>query len=299
MRILFINNVSTERCGVRTFGEQMVNALNRAGDAVTVWDGTYSAVKQFGYLPHEMPTQFKEFDLVHLNWDPQAINHYLPEHFAGGPPLSLFLHDVPPNSTCPVYGVAAWRFGFEPYGDVDVIDEPIPPTPTGLDPVPNRVVIGVSGIRNDAGAVVVQQLCKERGWECSIPSWQRGSPWLSTNDEIRRLARCTVNVCWYATSGRGKSMAAAFCCAARRPLICSGSTMFSALWPYEDEIYFPARFGFPEHHADDWATQLPILVDEVLRDLKRGEELIPNRVCYELSWDQIIQRVRMRWRGVR
>lgn len=289
MKILFINNSSTEKCGVRTYGEQMIAALRRAGDDVTEWDGTYSAIyERKTYLPADVGA----FDLVHFNWDPQAINHYLPEHFAGAPPLSLFLHDVPPNSTCPVHDIAKWRFGFEPYKDVDVIDEPIPPTPSGLDPVRADVTIGISGIRVDAGILKVAEICSDRGYTLATSAGHDGSRWLSTNDEIRRLARNTLNICWYHTSGRGKSMAAAFCCAARRPLICSNSTMFSALWPYEEEIYFPAP-------GADWGLALPALVDEVLRDLENDDALIPDRVCHELGWDHLIQRFRMRWRGFR
>lgn len=297
MRILFINNLSTERCGVRAFGEQMVKALERAGDEVLVWDGTYSHVKANGYLPANADS----FDLIHLNWDPQAINHYLPEHFFGANrPLSLFLHDVPPNSTCPVYDVARWRFGHEPYGNIDVIPHAVPRTPSPLDPPDHRgVTVGVTGIREDEGFVAVRQLCIQRGWTLNEPQWRVGGRWLSTHEEIRRLSRSTVNVCWYHTSGRGKSMAAMFCAAARRPLILSGSSMFSSCWPYEDEIYFPADFSSEEQHRLSWVTDLEPLIDEALRDLDAGEAMIPDRICDELSWDRVIQLVRYRWEGNR
>lgn len=300
MRILFINNASTERCGVRAFGEQWVKALERAGDQVVVWDGTYSNVKANGYLPPNAQT----FDLIHLNWDPQAINHYLPEHFfssgSHNRPLSLFLHDVPPNSTCPVYDVARWRFAHEPYGTIDVLPHGVPPSPNPLDaPSHMGVTVGVTGIRDDEGFAAVRTLCIQRGWTLNAPSWKSGGRWLSTAEEIRRLSRSTVNVCWYHTSGRGKSMAAMFCAAARRPLILSGSTMFSACWPYEDEIYFPADFSDEAAHRLSWTTELEDLIDEVLDDLDEGEAMMPDRICDELSWDRVINRVRQAWAGVR
>lgn len=292
MKILFINNVTTERCGVRAFGEQMVKALERAGDVVTVWDGTYTTVTQFGYLPPDLD----RFDLIHLNWDPQAINHYLPEHFAGGPPLSLFLHDVPPNSTCPVYDVARWTFAHEPCKGTIVIPHAVPPTPRALPPVREGISIGVTGIRSDPGMAKVQALCEQRGWRVNLPAWHTdGGSWLSTDDEIRRLARNTLNVCWYQTTGRGKSMAAMFCCAARRPLVLSGSSMFSALWPYEEEIYFPQFFCLPDYHEREWETELEGLIAGVLHDLDLAEAQIPDRVCDELAWDRVITAVRGRW----
>lgn len=281
MRILVITNASTERCGVRAYGEEMIAAIRRAGHTVDVWDGTYSAVVAHGYLPHAS----WRYDLLHLNWDPQAINHYLPEHFRPGlPPLSLFLHDVPPNSTCPVFDVARWRFGFEPGDGIQVVPEGIPPSPAGLSAGPaaaDRPIIGVTGIRNDPGMAMVADACQRHGWAFNAPSWWTGGPWLSTDDEIRRLSRSSVNVCWYQTTGRGKSMAACFCLAARRPLVLSPSTMFSALWPYADEIFIGSRFDVE-------------VLEEGIRSALRLP-VVAKRAIQELAWDRVIEPVLAAW----
>lgn len=293
MRILFITNRSMERCGVRVFGDLMIAALERAGLDVDVWDGCYSTVVEHGYLPRDL----YRYDLVHLNWDPQAINHYLPCHFAGAPPLSLFLHDVPPNSTCPVFDQARWRFGFEPWQGVDVFEEPVPPTPPLLpspyDVPDGPIVIGATGIRDDPGMHAIEAVCRHNGWVFNGPVWRTSAGvgaapanWLSTDDEIRRLAQSTVNVCWYHTSGRGKSMAAMFCCAAKRPLILSGSSMFSALWPYPHEVY---------SYRDFEQATLEAGLQAVVRQVQAGTALRPDTVCWRLGWDRQIRQILRAW----
>lgn len=284
MKILFVTNASMERCGVRLYGAQMIDALRGAGIEVQIWDGGYEHCRQEDYLPRGVP----DYDLIHFNWDPQAINHYLPQHFAGYPPLSLFLHDVPPNSTCPVQGEARWLFSFEPTPGSIVLPEAVPTTPADLSmPPSDHIRIGVSGIRNDAGFLQVREVCTAHGWETSEPRWWSGGPWLSLEDEIRRLAACHVNVCWYHTSGRGKSMAAMICCAARRPLLLSNSTMFSALWPYRDEITIGRDY-----------KALEDLLEACVEDAKDEAELgaVPDRVCRELAWSEVIKPVIAAWK---
>lgn len=297
MRVLFISNFSTVRCGVRVFGDLMADALERAGVEVTRWDGAYPTIAMTGrYLPHRIDC----YDLVHLNWDPQAINHYLPLHFSSRetPPLSLFLHDVPPNSTCPIFEQARWRWGFEPAEGVEVFEEPIPPTPSDLPAPAAAITIGVSGIRDDPGTALVQQVAAERGWTVSLPDWQRGGVWKPVDAEIRRLASSTINVCWYHTSGRGKSMAAAFCCAARRPLLCSGSSMFSALWPYSSELYLARETHQGGEVRETWyQRELGRWLDLIVGQIERGTERVPTKVCRELAWDRQIAQVVRAWRG--
>lgn len=314
MKILFISNLSTERCGVKEYGLHMAAAIRRAGHEVVEWDGTYSSVYHHGYLPAALVTA--GYDLVHLNWDPQAINHYLPQHFngtyyeaqptrgSGCPPLSLFLHDVPPNSTCPVYDIARWRFGFEPYQDVQVVPEAIPPTPTDLPEPPTsppgHYVVGVTGIRSDPGMEMVRNVCQKAGWEFNAPLWWTGGPWLSAEDEIRRLARSHVNVCWYHASFRGKSMAANYCCAARRPLVLSGSSMFSALWPWESgddmEMYIIRKTHRPAGEVSHYTEKT---LEWWIRVAGECAHIRPATVCDILSWDEVIKPILARWEAGR
>lgn len=281
MRVLFITNSSTERCGVRVYGELWMEALRGAGVEIDEWDGTYEHARRYGYLP----TGVEAWDLVHLNWDPQTINHYLPEHFAGAPPLSVFLHDVPPNSTCPVAGVAKLVMAHEPGEGISVIDHAVPdyrgmlylPAPGGLP------VIGLTGIRRDAGVEQARELCKRRGWVFSEPPWWNGGPWLSTKEEIARLSACDVNVNWYHATGRGKSMSAMMGVAARRPLVLSPSTMFSALWGYRDEITFGGDLSDAE---------LEDCIDEALSCIR-----IPKNARVEQSWAVRAEQIKALWEG--
>jgi hypothetical protein len=281
LRVLYISNESSVRCGVRAYGEQWVAACRRAGVSVTTFDGSYTHIKT---IDNYLPTDALDYDVVHLNWDPQTINHYLPQHLAPiADRFSLFLHDVPPNSTCPVIDLARWVWSYEPLDGSVVLPHGIPPTPDALPPPDPPVVIGLTGIRRDPGIGQVQELCAARGWTVNQPAWwtDEGQPWLSTDDEIRRLARSTVNVCWYHTSGRGKSMAAMFCLAAQRPLVLSPSTMFSALHPYGEEIVIGATTDI---------QGLEACVQQALTQ----PYAIP-RVQQDLAWDAIIHPVLTAW----
>jgi hypothetical protein len=292
MRVLFITNTGSSRCGVKAFGEEWVASLRRLGVDVTVWDGTYTAVKA---ADRWIPEDAASYDVIHFNWDPQTINHYLPQHFDGlEDKLSLFLHDVPPNSFCPVQGIARWVWAFEPGDDLQVLPEPVPPTPAWLPaPVLDPITIGVSGVRQDPGHFEVGTLCRARGWTLNAPGWWAGpiaatlqaGAWLSNDDEIRRLARSTVNVCWYHTTGRGKSMAAMFCVSAGRPLVLSPSTMFSALLPYGS-------------HEGIWrtlSTAIPVLEVTIMAAIRsRG---IAPQVQRDLGWDRVLQPVLAAWRA--
>src|SRR4051812_16343580 len=81
--VLFVTNSATQRCGVRIYGELWMNALRATGVEIIEWDGTYSTIYGRGsYLPSRAELEALGVNLIHLNWDPQAINHYIPEHFA-------------------------------------------------------------------------------------------------------------------------------------------------------------------------------------------------------------------------
>ncbi len=299
MKVLFVTNSSTQRCGVRLYGELWMQALRAAGVEVVEWDGTYSTIYHRGsYLPPDA----EAYDLIHLNWDPAATNHFLPEHFPAEVPLSVFLHDVPPHSTCPVAGRADLLLAHEPGEGIVVIDHAVPDyQPPLWSPKPShRVVIGTAGIRNDPGVELVDQVCRAHGWHHSRAG---ESGWLTTEQEIDRLARCTVNVAWYATSGRGKSMGAMFMVAAQRPLILSGSSMFSALWPYADQMYTATqthrRAGHPQWTLTPrYQTDLKALLAVVLHAVEEGHPIIPVDAARQLAWSRLAPRIATLWRGV-
>lgn len=295
MRVLFITNSATERCGVRVYGELWMAHLRQAGVEIDEWDGTYQSIQARrtddwdGYLPRYLD----HYDLLHLNWDPQAINHYVPPHFGTAvPPLSVFLHDVPPNSTCPVAGIADLLLAHEPGEGIVRIDHAVP---TYRSSVPilaarpsSQLIVGTSGIRDDPGVALVEQVCQRNGW-----IHNRNKRWLTTEEEIDRLAKSDVNVCWYATSGRGKSLAAMLMVAAQRPLVLSGSTMFSALrgyWPTQTRTHDAL------HQPTAWYHDLDHLTGVIQGAAHRGSR--PTYAADALSWTRCAQQIKALWEGV-
>lgn len=219
MRILNVSNHSSTRCGIQAFGAQMTTALRRAGAEVTDWDGEYSSVYRNGYLPMDCPT----YDVIHVNWHPITINHYLPIHFPTGPLLSVYVNDLPPWSGCPIWDRADIRLASEVYPGTSRLVYPVVDWVPDL-PEPNpTLTIGTTGVRND-GTDEIQQAVEARGWIFNGPS----PTWLSLEEEIRRLARSTVNLLWY-TNNRGISGGSMTALASRRPLVINGSTMFDHL----------------------------------------------------------------------
>jgi hypothetical protein len=299
MKVLFITNSATQKCGVRVYGELWMDALRTAGVEIDEWDGTYPSIMARGgeYLPETVD----EYDLVHLNWDPQAINHYIPEHFASVfdrqlPPLSIFLHDVPPNSTCPVAPCADLLLAHEPGEGIVVIDHAVPDyRPTNTVPY-ETFTVGTSGIRNDPGVELVQQVCDRNGWWHSRSGEGRG--WRTTEGEIARLAQCHVNVCWYATSGRGKSMAAMLMVAAQRPLVLSNSTMFSALTQHPDyDVVREITLGYSTHDSNNQPTKayanLDYLADCIALAHQGG--VVPTAAATELRWSRCAEQIKALW----
>lgn len=304
MRVLFVSGFSTPRCGEAVFGALMADALEEAGVEVVRWDGAYPALYArqqlgLGYLPYEA----EYFDLIHLNWGPANMGHFLPEHFPAGVPLSLFLHDVPPNSTCSLWDRAALRMAYERAPGVVVVPHAIP----AWTPLPQEVLqpphysgrmLGVTGIRDDPGFALVRGVAFENGWAVLEPPWWSGGPWLSVEEEIGRLSTCQLNVCWYHTSGRGKSMAASFCLASRRPLLLSGSSMFSHLWPYEDEIHIVRHTheGSGGGVSRSYAGSLGPILETLLSGQAVKRE--PKRVLEEMSWRRRALEIKALWEGM-
>lgn len=299
MKVLYVSNLSSERCGVKEYGQLWARELRKVGVEVHEWDGCYQAIQAQGgrYLPHGADL----FDLIHVNWDPQTINHYLPEHFPPGVPLSVFLHDTPETSTCPFFARADLRMGYvggrwegqtvvqidHAVPQVDLEDWPILPREIREG---EQVVVGVSGVRSDPGMAMIKELCKERGWILNAPLWWSGGPWLTMEQEVRRLAMSTFNVCWYHTTGRGKSMAAMFCAASRRPLVVSGSSMFSCLWPYDHEVSICRELPASPIKLADHCDEMVLLI-------RNKMESKPARLLVELGWDRCAQRIKQLWEG--
>ncbi len=227
MRILHISNVSAKRCGTQNHAQQCSTALRRAGHDVTDWDGTYPVIyeKLQRDVPAYLPADANDYDVVHLNWHPASINHYITEHFAGltHPVLSVRLTDLPPWSGCPCLEAFTVRITAEPHElSTLVVPNPVIDWVDDLPEPHTEFTVGVTGVRRD-GYQIVKDVCARHGWRFNASD---PKVWLSIEDEIRRLARSTVNVCWY-RGVRGVAGGASTCLASKRPLIINGSPMLT------------------------------------------------------------------------
>lgn len=289
MRILFIAAFGNTRCGERLYADLWVEALRKKGVSIDLWDGWYPAAKENGYLPDNA----REYDIIHVNWGPANMGHYLPQHFPPGPKVSLFLHDVPPDSTTTLWHIADLRMAFVDGPGLVQLHHAVPEYVPKSQPPEGIIRVGVTGIRGDPGPQLVEKVCLERGWEISAPLWWSGGAFLSTEEEIERLASCHINVCWYQTSGRGKSMAAMFCCAARRPLVVSGSSMFSNLWKYPDEV-------FVDYRTHDDSGTIPQYYDNDLYFYLWNPTTYkkPSAICHDLGWSKLADKIKTLWEGL-
>lgn len=279
MRVLHISNHSVDRCGVALFGRQCSAALRAEGVEVVDWDATYSVLhaREECGQPSYLPASLDGFDIIHLNWQPATINHYHPTMFPlGHHRYSVFLHDLPPWSTCPFEDRMQVKFALEPYPGAVEIPPPAPDYKPS-SPMNQQVTIGRTNIRHD-GRQALWELCGENGWIFN----DSGGDWLSEEEEVERLARSWVNVVWY-TEHRSRGSAAMIAAAARRPLLLSGSARFSHLWPYRDEYYTAP--------IDQLAVSLEAIVEEV----SRGLETIPHRIPEAFGWRAAARTMRATW----
>lgn len=270
MRVLHISNHSAGRCGVALFGLQCSDALRAEGVDVVDWDGHYPPLhaREEQGVPSYLPDRPSDFDVIHLNWQPATLNHYQSGMFPPGPLYSVFLHDLPPWSTCTFEDRMHVKFALEPYEGATEIPPPGPDYKPTQD-MAETVTIGRSNIR-EAGRDELAAICAKHGWvfNDSRPEW------LSETEEVERLATSWVNVVWY-NENRSRGSAAMMCAAARRPLLLSDeSQRFAHLKPYADELYFR-----PLH-------TLEASLVEIVNDVRRGHgrEKRPTRVVDAFSW---------------
>jgi hypothetical protein len=281
MQILVVSNVSGPWCGVAEWGRMLVEALRTAGHSVIEWDGHYPAIYEKPYLPPEAAT----VDHILVNWHPVTLNHYLPQHFPAHVPISLYVHDLPPWSTCPLWDRAQYRFAAAPYPGTTCVPYACVTDPDLAWPwLATPPLIGWTGVRGD-GLAALTELATRRGWRLNI-----SAEWLGTRDEITRLSRSTLNVLWYQASGRGQSLALRTAAAAGRPILVNDSTMFDCTRPYLAEFY---RAGQPPTTA----PYLEPAIDAALHDIWFGAERCPDRFIDDHAWSSAIATLEAAWRA--
>lgn len=287
MKVCLIYNASDRRCGFVNYGQQTETALRRAAHDLTVWDGTYEQVYGRQQLPTTpylgmFPPDVLTYDVVHTIWHAMTLNHYAGapwEQLAGGPLLS-WIDGGPSNASCPFKAHMQVRWGHYPRPIEEayhVTPLPIPDWVTDL-PRPNpSFTVGATSVRGD-GVEELRQVCVTHGWQTNLP--QPGQ-WLSVEDEIRRLARSSVNVCWYDTPPLWKDRAGApsTALASRRPLLITDDSLLGHLWGYTDLYHGRlAVRGGPD---------LSACLTQITADHAAGTLNLPWKVLEDFSWTSV------------
>lgn len=225
LKVLHLWNMTAGRCGIRNFGNMFSIALRNAGCEVDDFDVCYPTLYATGkYLPDNV----QDYDVVHFNWHPITNNHYGAGHFTGIHGVrSIYLHDIPPWSACPCLEPFQVRMTSEP-SEISTLEVPYPIVdwvdPATLHTPGARFTVGISGVRED-GFPAIRGICDSHNW---LVNMSEPGAWLSIEDEVRRLSRSHVNVCWY-HEARGLSGTPGMMLGSRRPLLINHSPMLRHL----------------------------------------------------------------------
>lgn len=288
LKVLVVGNASVAPCGIRNFFDMTVEGLRHAdpllGLEVETWDATYDLIyaRREACQPTYLPDDAERYDVIHLNWHPIAFNTYGSGHFpwprGSGPLVSVYLNDIPPWSGCPFISRAEVVVAPEPTDADLILPYPIPdwmefsPLPAGAP-----FVIGCSGVRED-GFATLRGVCASRGWTLAEkPATTLG--WTSPEQEVARLARNSVNVCWY-HQARGIAGTPAMALASRRPLLLNHSPMFKPWWDggpcgsYAGELYLAEGQGGS-------VEDLEAALLWIARDHREGYFRMPGPRVYE------------------
>lgn len=289
MKICVLGNFSDRKCGFQNFSMQTVTALRRAGHDVLAYDGTYSLVYARREACQEsfLPPDYNSFDVIHVIWHPATFNHYAGAPWDTVTALKSVWNGCPAAS-CPFnhqmdvkWGVLGREAGHRQ------IWYPIPDWVDDL-PEPNEeFTVGYSGVRGD-GLGLLTETCTRRGWAMNF---SHPDIWLSQEDEIKRLARSAVNVCWYGGHD-DRSGSAMVCLASKRPIIFNrASPMFTHLMPY-------ALSGSRIVAADDLEKTLHEACD-AFYDVPFGESKgippIDSPILQDLSWTAAVRVLEEGW----
>ena len=299
LKVLLIGNLSDTRCGFQNYTTQMITALTRDPRvSLTVWDGTYPVVYARQQLPHTahlglLPPDVATFDVVHLIWHAMTMNHYNGVDWAEltartGPIISWF-DGGPSDASCPFLAHMQVRWSDYPKPGYHHVDYPVPDWITDLPLPAPTFTVGASSVRGD-GVAQIRQACETFGWAMNLPT---AGAWLSVEDEIRRLARSTVNVCWYNTPPlwHNRASAPSMLIAARRPLVINRDPLVAHLWevPPEEGIYHGTW------HADE-GPGLEMVLQGIAQQVADGRRLpIPDRPWQHFRWQRAVHQFVTVW----
>lgn len=265
MKIALISNWQTRECGVANFGRDWAAALERAG---------YEVVRL--HYGDKVTSSGATFALY--NWHPATTPKVVTPPSR---PYGVYLHDIPPHSTCSLVDNAVAVWAAEPAEGTTCIRYPIYDGPLTLPPPASPITIGWTGLRGD-GRDGIQRLCERRGWQ-----FNGSTRWLDTPEEIQRLAASTLIVLWYFASGRGQSLALSTACATGRPILINDSLMFGMARDYPQEFH---RAGH-----DPGVPFLEQAIEAVLSRVYTERAKVPQQVLTTHSWAAAIRQMEAAW----
>lgn len=286
MNLLVVANFASPRCGVRNWAEQCVTALSVYARDVQVrtFDATFTT---------DYGDQLAWADQVLLVWHPGPLGHLRP--LAPRPRTSIWVAEVPPYAVCPWLDRVQHVFSANlvegrpdtvllAYPVVDWIDPNELPVP-GPD-----FTVGWTGIRG-VGLPQLQAICATHDWRLNVSD---PTQWLSAEDEIKRLARSHVNVCWYDAGRTEMASAPQTCIASRRPLLINNAPMLEHLFPYLAYDASDTRFEIYGLRRSD--GYYPGLLEEFLVWMSEKDQLrVPQLAFQDLGWKTMVQRMRTAW----
>lgn len=278
MKVLVVGNFSDTHCGYTNICEQTEIALRRAGHDVTAFDGTYSKVyarREAGLNPF-FPDDAASYDIVHVIYSSMTLNHYAGADWTGL--RTSWLDGGPSDAYCPFEAAMQIRWSDYPREGFHYLWYPVPDWITDLPLPTTEFSVGMSSIRGD-GVSHVQQLCKKYGWTFNGPT----GLWLSVDDEIRRLARSSVNVCWYHTAPHWRNSASApsMLLASGRPILINHDHMVSHL-----------QEAFDVYCSEDLEEALVGLIES----WRQGLLIYPRETRQRLSWTAAVKELERVWR---
>jgi hypothetical protein len=294
LKICVVCNFTDTKCGIANFGHQTVTALTRAGHAVTAFDGTYPEVyrrREAGIDPF-LPPDIATYDVLHLIWHAITLNHYMGVEWRhlDSHPIRSFWDCGPSDAYCPFDQWFPIKWMLYPRDGYHSMDYPVPDWVHALgDPDPGFVV-GASSVRGD-GVAELRAVCEAEGWAMNLPTPDR---WLSIEDEIRRLARSTVNVCWYNSGATWKDRASApsMLIASTRPILINHDDLVAHLWDRQDLYH-------GQIHLTNDARGLGPALREIHHDWRQGLLRRPIDTYRQLMWKTAAARMTQVWQEAR
>ncbi len=281
MRILLIGNLSDRRCGFQNFCAQTITAFSRTSHELTAFDGTYSQVyaRQQTGDPGFFPPDVLSYDVVHVVWHAMTLNHYAGADWAslaGGPVISWW-DGGPSDASCPFKDCMQVRWSDYPRDGYHYSVYPVPDWVDILPYQPCDFTVGASTVRGD-GVGHIKRVCEAHGWAMNLPEPEQ---WLSIEDEVRRLARSSVNVCWYDTPPlwHNRASAPSMLLAAKRPLLINEDLLVAHLWDVQEGIWH----GWKKQHRG-----LDGLLDTVYAEWKAEDGNLerPVGIADRMSWSR-------------